>query len=270
MSKLKSKGEPMWEQIRRLVFEEIRTGRYQPGDQLPTEKEYAERWDVSLAPVRAALTDLTNAGHIERRSGKGTFVTAKNVSYEISLLRSSTNALREAGVPFRVAVLDQGLATAPAEISAQLGVDRKAPSFHLRRTIEIGGQVAVILESWLPADIADGLDREDFTVGTSLYQLFSHRGIVLATADGWLEVIRADDDNVDLMGIDFGAPLLQLNSIAIAADGRVVEASRAVYDASRFSMRLQIPPTMADPDPRAATPARVERAHPCKKGTDHQ
>lgn len=251
MQILRSGGEPMWERIRRLMFDEIRSGHYRPGDQLPTEKEYAERWDVSLAPVRAALAHLANAGYIERQSGKGTFVSTKNVSYEISLLRSATNSLREAGAPFVVNVLDQRMTAVPAEIAAQLGVDQQATVFHLRRMIEIAGQVAVILESWIPADLADGLEDDPrFAEGGSLYTLFTDRGIALTTAEGWLEVIRADDDHVDLMNVDFGTPLLQLDSIASAADGRVVEASRAVYDVNRFLISVNKPLLLADPDPR--------------------
>ncbi|MBU2663772.1 GntR family transcriptional regulator [Actinoplanes bogorensis] len=255
---LRPRGLPLWEQIRTLVHEEIRSGKYQPGDQMPTEKEYADRFSVSVAPVRAALADLTSAGLIERRSGKGTFVSARTVNHEISLLRSTTDALRASDVAFTVDVTACGPVKADAEVAEQLGLGPRERAFHLRRTVGIGGQGAVILETWLPRDVGDKLPGADFFAGGgSLYRALGEHDIHLRTAEGTLQVVRADDEQAQLLGIDFGAPLLALRSFAADESGRIVEVARATYDSNRFTMRLQIPATAATVDrPTAAAPDR--------------
>jgi GntR family transcriptional repressor for pyruvate dehydrogenase complex len=58
------------EQIRALV----REGRWAPGDQIPPERELAERFRVSRTSVREALRALEMQGVIESRQGGGTFV----------------------------------------------------------------------------------------------------------------------------------------------------------------------------------------------------
>ncbi|MBM2619647.1 GntR family transcriptional regulator [Actinoplanes sp. LDG1-06] len=253
---LRPRGLPLWEQIRTLVHDEIRSGRYQPGDRLPTEKEYADRFSVSVAPVRAALADLTSAGLIERRSGKGTFVTGRTVSYEVSLLRSTTDTLRTAGVEFTVDMVTAGFVKPDGEVARHLGLTGRERAFHLRRTVEIGGRIAVILETWLPRDVGDKLPgAEFFEDGGSLYRALAGHDIHLRTAEGTLQVVRADDEQSRLLGVDFGAPLLALRSSAADQHGRVVEVARATYDSNRFSMRLQIPATAATVDrpPAAAS-----------------
>ena len=52
----------------------IAQGVYQKGDLLPSEKELIEMMGVSRITVRKALQILSEAGVIETRKGKGSFV----------------------------------------------------------------------------------------------------------------------------------------------------------------------------------------------------
>src|SRR5207253_1036600 len=52
----------------------IREGRWVPGDQIPPERELAERFRVSRTSVREALRALEMQGIIDSRQGGGTFV----------------------------------------------------------------------------------------------------------------------------------------------------------------------------------------------------
>jgi GntR family transcriptional repressor for pyruvate dehydrogenase complex len=54
----------------------VREHRLQPGDQLPAERELAERFDVSRPTLREALTALELAGVVESRQGRGTTIVA--------------------------------------------------------------------------------------------------------------------------------------------------------------------------------------------------
>jgi GntR family transcriptional regulator, transcriptional repressor for pyruvate dehydrogenase complex len=62
--------EHIVDQIRAL----IREGRWAPGDQIPPERELAERFRVSRTSVREALRALEMQGVIDSRQGGGTFV----------------------------------------------------------------------------------------------------------------------------------------------------------------------------------------------------
>ena len=62
--------EHIVDQIRAL----IREGRWTPGDQIPPERELAERFRVSRTSVREALRALEMQGVIESRQGGGTFI----------------------------------------------------------------------------------------------------------------------------------------------------------------------------------------------------
>jgi len=63
------------EEIRR----EIEEGAFRPGDRLPTLRELAERFGVSRATVREALSALRGQGLVEFRHGMGTYVRTASV-----------------------------------------------------------------------------------------------------------------------------------------------------------------------------------------------
>ena len=53
---------------------EIAAGKYSASNQLPSEAQLVERFEVSRPTVARALRDLQNEGLINRRAGSGTFV----------------------------------------------------------------------------------------------------------------------------------------------------------------------------------------------------
>jgi len=65
---------PLYHQLRLLLQDQIERGRWQPGDQIPTEAELCERYGISRTPVRQALDALARAGVLTRTVGRGTFV----------------------------------------------------------------------------------------------------------------------------------------------------------------------------------------------------
>jgi len=60
--------------------EAIRSGIYVNGDQLPAERELAERFETARSTIRKVLLNLENDGLIERRVGSGTFVKYDDIS----------------------------------------------------------------------------------------------------------------------------------------------------------------------------------------------
>jgi multiple sugar transport system substrate-binding protein len=65
---------PIYFQLKTLLLEEILSGRYGPGERLPTEHELCARYGISRTPVNRALSELMAEGVILRHRRRGTFV----------------------------------------------------------------------------------------------------------------------------------------------------------------------------------------------------
>src|ERR1700688_3727564 len=69
------KTSRLYEQIVQQVEASILKGQLKPGDQLPAERDLAQRFGVSRTAVREAVKTLREKGLVEAYSGRGTFVT---------------------------------------------------------------------------------------------------------------------------------------------------------------------------------------------------
>lgn len=67
-------GKKLYEQVLERIKGMIAQGTYQKGEMLPSEKELMEMMGVSRITVREALRLLSEAGFIETRKGKGSFI----------------------------------------------------------------------------------------------------------------------------------------------------------------------------------------------------
>jgi GntR family transcriptional regulator, transcriptional repressor for pyruvate dehydrogenase complex len=65
----------LYEQIVQQIEESIVKGALKPGDQLPAERELAQKFGVSRTAVREAVKALREKGLVEAYSGRGTFIT---------------------------------------------------------------------------------------------------------------------------------------------------------------------------------------------------
>ncbi len=65
----------LYEQIVHQIEESIVKGVLKAGDQLPAERELAQRFGVSRTAVREAVKALREKGLVEAYSGRGTFIT---------------------------------------------------------------------------------------------------------------------------------------------------------------------------------------------------
>jgi len=65
----------LYEQIVQQIEESILKGVLKAGDQLPAERELAQKFGVSRTAVREAVKALREKGLVEAYSGRGTFIT---------------------------------------------------------------------------------------------------------------------------------------------------------------------------------------------------
>jgi len=70
--------ERLSEQVTQQLVEEIVEGRWQASKTLPTERELAQRFDVSVPVVRESMRALSARGLVRIRHGVGAFVTASH------------------------------------------------------------------------------------------------------------------------------------------------------------------------------------------------
>jgi DNA-binding transcriptional MocR family regulator len=69
---------PKYQQILETIQREILSGRYQPGQKLPSEAALVRRFGTSRITVGRALRELRHAGLIQRRAWSGTYLATSS------------------------------------------------------------------------------------------------------------------------------------------------------------------------------------------------
>src|SRR5258708_33410001 len=106
--------------------QEIRSGRLQDGDMLPSGREIAQQFGVSLATAAKVATGLQALGLVTPRPGAGTTVTAPRPPTDrarggpLLITLASRSPIRPGE---HARVLEAGIVQAPQNAAAQRGAD---------------------------------------------------------------------------------------------------------------------------------------------------
>ncbi|WP_456268082.1 FCD domain-containing protein [Kushneria sp. AK178] len=135
-----------YQSIGEQIGQQIDLEGYRPGDRLPTEREYAERFDVSRTVVREAFIMLELAGRVEVRKGSGTYVCQTDETPLPSAPATASGPGGDIG-PFELLKARQVVESAVAAAAAELVTpgDMRALSALLTRerqalATSLGGQ----------------------------------------------------------------------------------------------------------------------------------
>ncbi len=224
---------PLYQQVHNGVFEQILSGELGPGAMLPSEIDIAAAYEVSPGTARKAISELERSGVVERKQGRGTFVTATTPEtslYHFFRLR------RKDGSPV---IPDSGSVsvvarTATAREAAGLTIENRSRVFEICRTRTMNGQAICREVCVLPARAFPGLKERD-TLPNALYPLYHrHYGQRVIEADEKLRAVAASADIAEQLDIPPGTPVLQVERVALGLDGRPVEYRLTHFLADKF------------------------------------
>ena len=113
----------LYAKIEETIATEIAQGEYRPGDQLPTEDELLQRFQVSRITVRRAIQNLVSRGLLEIRRGLGTFVLSPRIGAELTKLTGFVEDMKSVGRRASARVVSQDVIAASARVAERLQLD---------------------------------------------------------------------------------------------------------------------------------------------------
>jgi len=73
------KYTPLYLQVKDIILKRLVEGKYKPGERIPSESVLASDFKISISTVRQALSILVSEGYLEKKQGKGTYVSEKKI-----------------------------------------------------------------------------------------------------------------------------------------------------------------------------------------------
>lgn len=232
---------PLHTQIRETLRRSILDGTYREHAQLPSESELMAAFDVSRITVRHALAQLEREGLIFKVTGKGTFVSKVKAMQDLSRLQGFGEAMHRLGRETFSQVLGHALLRAQGEVAERLKLARGEPVIELKRLRYLDRAPVSVDISYFPQPIGERLLRADLAARDVFSILENELGIALGAAEVSIEATIAAGDTAKHLAIAAGAPLLRIERLTSAADGRPIDFEHLYYrgDAMRYRLRLE-------------------------------
>jgi GntR family transcriptional regulator len=232
---------PIYYQLEEIIKDLIEKGELKPGDSLPAEREYAEKFQISRMTVRQAFTQLVNDGYLYRIQGKGTFVAERKPKIEQALqgLTSFTEDMKARGMNPGSQLVQFEIIPATSLIANQLGIQEYGPVYEIKR-IRLADDVPMALETnYISANFIKGLTEK--IVNQSLYSYIENQlNLRIDHASQVIESSVADELEAEYLNIQPGAPVMLIQRNTFLKDGTPVEFVKSTYRADRYKFMIQM------------------------------
>jgi DNA-binding GntR family transcriptional regulator len=233
---------PLYRRIEKDLLTQILEGRLEPGQVIPAERELCDHYGVSRITVRRAIRELETSGYIQRRQGKGTFVSRSRIRREMGRLISFSEELRIQGRVPGSRLLNLQHRPADSAIATLLHVQEGDPIWIVERLRFADGEVASVSISYLHLPPEIYLTPMELSEESSLWAVLERKGIVISEADTTVRAIAADAHHARLLGVAEGDPLLLREGVnyATGKKAQAVEAFQTVSRADRYHYSLHL------------------------------
>lgn len=222
--------------VRDALRDRIKSGRYSPHSQIPSEAALCAEFRVSRITVRHALRDLEGLGHIFRIRGKGTFVSRPRPLQDFTPVVGFAEAMSRAGHDVVSKLLSLSRISAPSVVAARLGLKSGELLYRLRRIRYLDRRPTRLDVLYLPIPLGSKLVGVDLS-RRDVFSFFQNElGIAIGEVAVELQAISADRTIASLLAVERGAPVLRIESLTYARDGKPLDCAE-IYcrsNASRY------------------------------------
>lgn len=242
---------PVYQQLNDRLRSAL-ASEYECGDRFLTEREIAERFEVSRATANKALASLVSEGVLEFRRGVGTFVRRDVIDYDVQSLVSFTEKARSAGKKPTTELITFGEISAAEvgeEIRTSLGVAGDEMLWEMER-LRLADGTPVILElRYVIQRHCPKLTKSQ--AEGSLYSAWTKtHGLNIAGADEVIRAVLLTTGEARQLQVPARSPALEVIAVGRLDDNAPLWWERTLYRGDQYEFHSRLGPI------QSATPAR--------------
>lgn len=230
------KKEPLYLTIAQDIMEMIQNGKLRSGEQLMTEAQLCEKYQVSRMTANKALSTLAAQGYISRTAGKGSFVLEPKITKDIGASESSfTKDIASIGKKAGAILMEyQVIRAEEAPVAAgQLRLEAQELLHHIFR-IRTSNDVRIALShTYIPCKYLPALDAT--ILEGSLYEYLGNtHQIYPAVLDHSFSALLPSKKQLELLQTDSCA-LLKSSHTSTIDPNLLFEYTETYYAGSRYT-----------------------------------
>lgn len=232
-------AEPLYLQLKEMVKENIKTGKYKTGELIPTELEFQKEFNISRITARQAINELALEGYVKRIKGKGTIVQYPRIEEPLVRIKSFTNEMKERGIEASTKWAEITITKAFEDVPENLQVEKGEDIYKVRRVRCADGEPIVLFDTYFKMELNLELDNELY-YGSLYDYLHTTRGINIAKIKQHIGAASANSFISEHLGIKKGEPVLVLKRQSFDENGNLIEFTKGYYIAERYEYYIEI------------------------------
>lgn len=230
------KDVPLYEMVDSVLRSRLVERTYPPGAMIPSEFVLADELGVSQGTVRRALIGLVDEGLLIRKQGLGTFVPEVEDRRSLFLFFNIIGRDGRQEMPAAQLIKAEDGAATRAE-SKHLDVTIGAPVRRLLRVRLFKERPTIIERIVVSESVLPGLGRDE-ALPDHLFRYYEARfNVTVVDAEQRMRASAATKEEAELLCLNEGAPLLEIERVAYAANRRPVEWRLSRVDTSEHDYR---------------------------------
>jgi GntR family transcriptional regulator len=229
----KNSPVPIYHQLEEYIKHQIENGVLAEESIIPSEREYAELFQISRMTVRQAINNLVSEGYLKRQKGRGTFVTKKKVEQELQGMTSFTEDMLSRGMNPSSILLSFQITATDKKTALALKIEEEDSVYIIKRIRLADGAPMALETAYIPVKIVPGLTEENSNL--SLYQYIEENlALSISEATQEIEASTADQLDAETLEITIGAPILLIERISYLQEGIPFELVKSTFRADRY------------------------------------
>ncbi len=228
--------QPFYLQLYELLYRNIASGHWRPGDMLPSETELIERYQISRITVRQALAMLVKDGLIYRRRGLGTFVAVPKIEQGLNRIVSFSEDMQWRGFQAGTVVLSSALVAASKDIAKRLEIEAGERIARLERLRLADGEPMSLEISHLIDRLCPGVLEKDFARTPLRDTLARDYDLVLSNAKQQIRAIVAWGELAEKLSVSSGAPLFYIERTSYSQYNNPAEYLQLYHRGDRYTL----------------------------------
>lgn len=232
---------PMYKQISNYLTNHIIEGKYEKGDKVPTEIELMDKFGVSRTTVRLAVEQLLEKGLVQKRPGKGTFVTNDKVYHQLNEFKSLYGIFLDSNIEVETKLINFDYIKMPNKnIYEKLNVTSEDKLLKVTRVYLIDDKPIAYAEIFIHPDYNDIISEKEAKVHP-IYQIIEKEASLKIDYASFEIFSQIPNQKIsDFMQIKEGSPILGIERV-LYANNNPIEYVVANFQSEKFRFKLTVP-----------------------------
>jgi GntR family transcriptional regulator len=218
------------------ILKYLQSGKFPPGEELPSVKELSDRFHTSEEDIQVAISELIYEGEIERERAVPSsklIIPKRKLWGSLGGSHSITKEAKKRGEIPGVKILNWELVDAWPSIAKRLELEPGDKVQIMERLRTSNDEPVAIEISYFPAKFYPGITQDLFSeegTGQSSFTVMEKTfGLKSEKAFDEVTVVCLEKREADFLNAEPGTPVLERFRVTISDKGIPIKASRAVW-----------------------------------------